>query len=75
MSIIRHLKGDISTCNLLKSNIFILYFPMLFSTCVTFMVLGTGTEKPDYLATVDVDPNSPTYSKFIHKLPMPYIGD
>ncbi|EDO41029.1 predicted protein, partial [Nematostella vectensis] len=31
--------------------------------------------KPDYLATVDVDPTSPTYSQVIHRLPMPYIGD
>ena len=23
---------------------------------------GTGIEEPDYLATVDVDPDSPTYS-------------
>ncbi|BAZ22726.1 hypothetical protein NIES4073_36130 [Kalymmatonema gypsitolerans NIES-4073] len=36
---------------------------------------GTGIEQPDYLATVDVDPNSPTYSQVIHRLPMPYIGD
>lgn len=36
---------------------------------------GTGIEEPDYLATVDVDPNSPTYSQIIHRTPMPYIGD
>ncbi|MBD2432897.1 MULTISPECIES: selenium-binding family protein [Fischerella] len=36
---------------------------------------GTGIEAPDYLATVDVDPDSPTYSQVIHRLPMPYIGD
>ncbi len=36
---------------------------------------GTGIEEPDYLATVDVDPDSPTYSQIIHRLPMPYIGD
>lgn len=36
---------------------------------------GTGIEAPDYLATVDVDPNSPTYSQVIDRLPMPYIGD
>ena len=36
---------------------------------------GTGIEAPDYLATVDVDPESPTYSQVIHRLPMPYIGD
>lgn len=38
-------------------------------------VIGTGIPKPDYLATVDVDPNSPTYSKVIHRLPVPNLGD
>lgn len=36
---------------------------------------GTGIEAPDYLATVDVDPDSPTYSQVIHRLEMPNIGD
>lgn len=36
---------------------------------------GTGIEQPDYLATIDVDPDSPTYSQVIHRLEMPYIGD
>ncbi len=36
---------------------------------------GTGVQKPDYLATVDVDPESPTYSQVIHRLEMPNIGD
>jgi selenium-binding protein 1 len=36
---------------------------------------GTGIEAPDYLATIDVDPQSPTYSQVIHRLPMPYLGD
>ncbi|KAH6770111.1 selenium-binding protein 2 [Perilla frutescens var. hirtella] len=36
---------------------------------------GTGREKPDYVATVDVDPSSPAYSRVIHRLPMPYVGD
>ena len=31
---------------------------------------GTGIRKPDYLATVDVDPKSKNYSKIIHRLPM-----
>ena len=34
---------------------------------------GTGIQKPDYLATVDVDSESPTYSKVIHRLEMPGI--
>lgn len=36
---------------------------------------GSGIQEPDYLATIDVDPASPTYSQVIHRLPMPYIGD
>ncbi len=29
------------------------------------LYIGTGIEKPDYLATIDVDPDSPTYSQVI----------
>lgn len=36
---------------------------------------GTGIEAPDYIATIDVDPQSPTYSQVIHRLEMPNIGD
>ncbi|XP_070353011.1 methanethiol oxidase isoform X1 [Equus asinus] len=36
---------------------------------------NTGTEAPDYLATVDVDPKSPQYSQVIHRLPMPHLKD
>ena len=36
---------------------------------------GTGIQKPDYLATIDVDPNSPNYSKVIHRLEMPGLGE
>ena len=36
---------------------------------------GTAIKKPDYLATVDVDPKSPTYSKVIHRLAMKQPGD
>ena len=32
-------------------------------------------DRPDYLATVDVDPESPTYSTVISRLHFPYIGD
>jgi len=34
-----------------------------------------SSDKPDVLATVDVDPESPTYSTVIHWLKMKYIGD
>lgn len=37
--------------------------------------IRTGTGKPDYLATVDVDPESPTYSQVIHRLELPYLDD
>lgn len=36
---------------------------------------GTGVNQPDYLATIDVDPTSKTYSQVVHRLPMPNIGD
>ncbi|XP_047308521.1 selenium-binding protein 1-like [Impatiens glandulifera] len=42
---------------------------------VTCVYTGTGREKPDYLSTIDVDPSSETYSKIIHRLRMPHIGD
>lgn len=45
---------------------------LIYVTCV---YNGSEKEKPDYLATVDTDPSSPTYSKVIHRLPMPHIGD
>jgi len=37
--------------------------------------VGTGIQKPDYLATVDADPDSPTYSQVISRCEMPGIGD
>ncbi|KAM4662206.1 methanethiol oxidase [Discoglossus pictus] len=36
---------------------------------------NTDIKKPDYLATVDVDPKSKTYSEVIHRLPMPNLND
>ena len=32
---------------------------------------GTGIQKPDYLCTIDADPDSPNYSEVIHRLEMP----
>lgn len=31
--------------------------------------------RPDYIATIDVDPESATYQQVIHRLPMPHLGD
>ena len=42
---------------------------------VTALRVGIDDAKPDYLATVDVDPASPTYSKVVHRLAMPNVGD
>src|SRR3954470_16487989 len=36
---------------------------------------GTGVKKPDYLATIDLDPASKTYSQIIHRVKMPKVGD
>ena len=43
------------------------YVPAIYS--------GTAVQRPDYLATIDVDPSSDNYSKVIHRLPMPNVGD
>ncbi|MBV9232330.1 MAG: selenium-binding protein, partial [Chloroflexi bacterium] len=39
------------------------------------LYVGTGVNEPDYLATIDVDPNSRTYSQVIHRTAMPNVGD
>jgi methanethiol oxidase len=36
---------------------------------------GTDVRQPDYLATIDLDPTSKTYSQVIHRLKMPFVGD
>jgi selenium-binding protein 1 len=41
----------------------------------TALYVGTGRQRPDFLATVDVDPESKTYSQVVHRLVMPKIGD
>jgi selenium-binding protein 1 len=41
----------------------------------TALYVGTGIDAPDYLATIDVDPASPTYSRVIARTPMPQAGD
>ena len=42
---------------------------------VIALYTGTDVQEPDYLATVDVNPASPTYSQVIHRMPMPNLGD
>nr|XP_045607980.1 methanethiol oxidase-like [Procambarus clarkii] len=37
--------------------------------------IKTNSGKPDYLATIDVDPQSPKFSKVIHRLYLPYLDD
>jgi methanethiol oxidase len=36
---------------------------------------GTGIEEPDFIAVVDVNPESDTYSEIVHRTPMPNVGD
>jgi hypothetical protein len=36
---------------------------------------GTDVQKPDYLATIDLDRRSKTYSQVIHRVKMPNVGD
>ncbi len=42
---------------------------------VTCIHAGAGAVRPDYLATVDLDPASKTYSRVVHRLAMPKVGD
>ena len=42
---------------------------------VTATYVATGLNQPDFLAVIDVDPQSPTYSQVIHRVPMPFVGD
>lgn len=44
-------------------------------TLLYTVLVSVDPSKPDCLATIDCDPNSPTYSKVLHKLEMPYKGD
>jgi selenium-binding protein 1 len=45
---------------------------LLFVACT---YANTGLDKPDYLAVVDADPTSKTYSEVVHRLKMPKVGD
>ena len=36
---------------------------------------GTGVDKPDFLAVVGTDPDTPEYGTIISELPMPGVGD
>ncbi|HEX3727157.1 MAG TPA: selenium-binding protein SBP56-related protein, partial [Pirellulales bacterium] len=42
---------------------------------VTALRVGIDERGPDYLATVDVDPRSSTYSQVVSRLVMPEVGD
>jgi selenium-binding protein 1 len=44
----------------------------LFASCT---YANTGVTAPDYLAVVDADPQSSTYSHVVHRLPLPNVGD
>ncbi|HEX4147883.1 MAG TPA: selenium-binding family protein [Pirellulales bacterium] len=45
---------------------------LLFVTCIA---AGEKTSRPDYLATVDLDQKSATYSQVVGRLAMPHAGD
>ncbi len=42
---------------------------------VSALRAGIAPREPDYLATVDVDPKSVSYSKIVHRVVMPNAGD
>jgi 56kDa selenium binding protein (SBP56) len=41
---------------------------------VTAVYAGADVRTPGHLATIDLDPKSPTLSRMFHSLPMPYAG-
>ncbi len=45
----------------------LLYVPCIYT--------GTKINKPDYLATLDVDPSSSRYGQIVHRVEMPNVGD
>src|SRR5262249_34855835 len=36
---------------------------------------GTGINRPDFVAVVDVDPDSPSYGEIVGRTEMPNVGD
>ncbi len=42
---------------------------------VPAILTGTGVQHPDYLATIDVNPQSSTYSQVVGRMAMPQAGD
>jgi selenium-binding protein 1 len=42
---------------------------------VAALYVGINPKKPDYIAVVDVDPASPSYSQVVHRVQMPNAGD
>jgi 56kDa selenium binding protein (SBP56). len=42
---------------------------------VACLYTGTGINRPDFIAVVDVKPESETYSKVIHKVELSYVND
>ena len=36
---------------------------------------GTGIERPDFIAVIDVDPSSPQYGQIVQRTDMPNVGD
>ncbi|KAF3813389.1 hypothetical protein GH733_018540 [Mirounga leonina] len=67
LSFLSALPSPLTACYPLGPREEIVYLPCIYR--------NTGTEAPDYLATVDVDPKSPHYCQVIHRLPMPNLKD
>ena len=42
---------------------------------VPAILVGTKTKRPDYMATVDIDPESSTFGQVVGRFDMPIVGD
>jgi len=47
---------------------------IIYVTCTVKNCAGDA-DRPDYLSTVDVNPDSPTYCQVLHRTFMPHVGD
>src|SRR5947207_1060293 len=71
----RVLAADPATCRTYATPAEAMQSPREPLAYVVATYAGTSVRQPDYLATIDVDPDSKTYSQIVHRLPMPHAGD
>jgi len=67
--------ADAATCRTQASPQEAMRSPRERELFVTALRVGIDGKQPDYMAVVDVDPDSKTYSKVVNRVMMPNVGD